>query len=47
MHEWDWTLEPSLPGATEAALVPPTRQDRPLEANRDEELTEEATRERR
>jgi 5'-nucleotidase len=47
MHEWDWTLEPSLPGATEAALVPPTRLDRPLEANRDEELTEEATRERR
>ncbi len=47
IRDWEWRLEPSLPGATEAALQAPTREERPLEAARDEALTEEATRERR
>jgi 5'-nucleotidase len=47
LQTWEWQLEPSLPGATEQALQAPTREDRPLEAARDEALTEEATRERR
>ena len=45
--EWEWHLETALPGATESALQAPSREDRPLEAARDEALTEEATRERR
>jgi 5'-nucleotidase len=47
LHSWTWQLEPSLPAATEQALQAPTREERPLEAARDEQLTEEATRERR
>jgi 5'-nucleotidase len=47
IRAWEWRLEPSLPAATESALQAPTREERPLEAARDEELTEEATRERR
>jgi len=47
IRDWEWQLEPSLPGATEAALQAPSRAERPLEAARDEALTEEAIRERR
>ena len=47
LQGWEWHLEPSLPAATDAVLQAPTRADRPLEAARDEALTEEATRERR
>ncbi len=47
LRGWDWQLEPSLPAASEQVLQAPTRRDRPLEASREEELTEEATRERR
>ena len=47
LKAWDWKLEPDLPAATEAALQAPTRAEHPLEAARDEALTEEATRERR
>jgi 5'-nucleotidase len=44
---WDWRLVRSLPAATEQALQPPSREDRPLEAARDEALAEEAARDRR
>jgi 5'-nucleotidase len=47
LRDWEWRLEPSLPAATEQALQAPSREERPLEAARDEALTEEATRERR
>ena len=47
LKDWDWKLEPYLPAATEAALQAPSRAEHPLEAARDEALTEEATRERR
>jgi 5'-nucleotidase len=47
LRTWEWRLEPSLPAATEQALQAPRREERPLEAARDEALTEEATRERR
>jgi 5'-nucleotidase len=47
IRDWEWRLEPYLPAATDTALQAPTREERPLEAARDEELTEEATRERR
>src|SRR3990172_10709185 len=47
LRDWEWKLDAVLPAATEAALQAPTREEHPLEAARDEELTEEATRERR
>jgi 5'-nucleotidase len=47
LKTWEWRLDVAMAAGNEATLQAPTREDRPLEAARDEELTEEATRERR
>jgi len=47
IKDWEWHLDPSLPGSTDAVLQAPTRDEHPLEAERDEAITEEATLERR
>jgi 5'-nucleotidase len=47
IHDWPWELEAVQPPAAEVAMQPPIREEHPLEAARDEELTEEARRERR